>query len=182
MPPSAGQVHLQGQPVAGLLAAERARRLAWLGQEMAGDPAMVPLLLGLGVDELSCSPPLVPQIKKLVRQIKQSEAEALVNRMGFNSQGAPAVAERLNELRAMSPIKFPIGINIGKNRDTPLERAGDDYVRALEILYGVSDYLVINLSSPNTPGLTDLQEAAYLQPLLRQVREARDKAGRSLPG
>jgi dihydroorotate dehydrogenase len=116
------------------------------------------------------------------RLFRVPEAEALVNRMGFNSQGAAAVAERLTDLRAMAPIHFPIGLNIGKNRDTPLEKAGDDYARCLEILYGVADYLVINLSSPNTPGLTNLQEAAYLQPLLRQVREARDKCSRSLPG
>lgn len=116
------------------------------------------------------------------RLFRVPEAAALVNRMGFNSQGAEVVAERLTDLRAMAPIRFPLGINIGKNRDTPLEKAGDDYARCVERLYGVADYLVINLSSPNTPGLTDLQEASYLQPLLRQVREARDKCSRSLPG
>jgi len=116
------------------------------------------------------------------RLFRIPEARALINRMGFNSDGAEAVADRLNDLRAMAPVKFPLGINLGKNRDTPLEQAADDYVRALEILYGVSDYLVINLSSPNTPGLTTLQEAEFLGPLLRQVREARDKSSRSLPG
>jgi dihydroorotate dehydrogenase len=102
--------------------------------------------------------------------------------MGFNSQGALVVAERLTELRALSPVRFPIGVNIGKNRDTPLEKAGGDYAECVEKLYGVADYLVINLSSPNTPGLTNLQEEAYLVPLLSQVREARDRMSRALPG
>lgn len=138
--------------------------------------------LGFGYVEVG-SVTLRPQAgKPRPRLFRLPEAGALINRMGFNSHGAKAVAERLTEVRALSPIRFPLGVNIGKNRDTPLEKAGDDYARALEILYPVADYLVINLSSPNTPGLTNLQEGAYLQPLLRQVREARDKAARAIPG
>ncbi len=116
------------------------------------------------------------------RVFRVPEAEALVNRMGFNSQGAYAVAENLQELRALTPIRFPIGVNIGKNRETPLEQAGEEYAKSLSVLYGVSDYLVINISSPNTPGLTSLQEESYLRPLLQKTREARDKASRTLPG
>jgi dihydroorotate dehydrogenase len=116
------------------------------------------------------------------RLFRVPEARALINRMGFNSQGALVVADRLSHLRAMASISFPLGVNLGKNRDTPLESAADDYVRSLEVLYGVSDFLVVNLSSPNTPGLTKLQEGELLAPLLGRVREARDKAARSAPG
>jgi dihydroorotate dehydrogenase len=82
----------------------------------------------------------------------------------------------------MASIKFPVGVNIGKNRDTPLDRAQDDYVEALQILYGVADYLAVNLSSPNTPGLTGLQEGAQLQSLLARVREARDACAKKIVG
>lgn len=116
------------------------------------------------------------------RLFRVPEARALINRMGFNSQGAQAVAQRLTHLRAMTPISFPIGINLGKNRETPLERAAEDYVRLVERLYSLADYLVVNLSSPNTPGLTELQEGTLLAPLLRAVRETRDKCARSYPG
>lgn len=116
------------------------------------------------------------------RLFRVPEAGALINRMGFNSEGADAVAYRLERMRAMVPVQFPLGVNLGKNRETPLDRAAEDYVQALEILYEVADYLVINLSSPNTPGLTKLQEGDTLRPLLVAVREARDKKAQRLPG
>lgn len=138
--------------------------------------------LGFGFIEVGTVTPRPQPGNPKPRVFRVPEARALINRMGFNSEGAEALAERLQELRALYPIKFPIGVNLGKNKDTPLERAGEDYVLALEKLYAVGDYVVVNLSSPNTPGLTSLQEASYLIPLLRQVREARDRLGRALPG
>ena len=116
------------------------------------------------------------------RVFRLEDSEALINRMGFNSQGAIAVAERLRDLRLFHSLSFPVGINIGKNRDTPLENASQDYVETLKILYPYGDYFVVNLSSPNTPGLTDLQEKSYLKPLLDSVREAREEAARRYPG
>jgi dihydroorotate dehydrogenase len=142
--------------------------------------------LGFGYIEVGSVTPRPQHGNPRPRLFRLPEARALINRMGFNSEGAEAVAQRLGELRAMARIDFPLGINIGKNRTTPLERAGEDYVEALEKLYAVADYLVVNLSSPNTPGLTDLQEKAFLAPLLQGVREARDRqesrsAGRPRP-
>jgi dihydroorotate dehydrogenase len=102
--------------------------------------------------------------------------------MGFNSEGAAAVADRLTHLRAFASVNFPIGVNLGKNRETPLERAAEDYVEGLRQLYGVADYLVVNLSSPNTPGLTGLQEGELLGPLLRKVREAAERCASRTPG
>jgi dihydroorotate dehydrogenase len=138
--------------------------------------------LGFGYLEIGSVTPRPQAGNPRPRLFRVPEARALINRMGFNSQGAVAVAERLTHLRAMAPVDFPLGINLGKNRDTPLEKAADDYVTALELLYGVADYLVVNLSSPNTPGLTSLQEASYLGPLLAKVKAARDKAARVKPG
>ncbi len=88
---------------------------------------------------------------------------ALVNRMGFNNAGAAALAERLAALR---PLPVPLGISLGKSRVTPLSEAVADYVAAAEILAGHGDYLAVNVSSPNTPGLRRLQDRALLDELL----------------
>ncbi len=116
------------------------------------------------------------------RLFRLEESRALINRMGFNSDGAVEVAEELKDLRLFHKLDFPVGINLGKNRETPLERAGAEYAETLKILYPYGDYFVVNLSSPNTPGLTDLQEKSFLKPLLEKVFEARVEATRRVPG
>lgn len=138
--------------------------------------------LGFGFIEVGSVTPRPQSGNPRPRLFRLPESRALINRMGFNSEGAEVVADRLTDLRALVPIKFPIGVNLGKNRETPLEQAADDYVMALNWLYPVADYLVVNLSSPNTPGLTNLQEGAYLQPLLAKVREARDNWAKKMGG
>lgn len=94
---------------------------------------------------------------------------AVVNRMGFNNHGAAAAAERLRPLRSRAhrPI---IGVNIGKTRSVPLENALDDYVLSARMLAPHADYLVVNVSSPNTPGLRGLQDGERLEPLLSAVQ------------
>ena len=92
---------------------------------------------------------------------------ALINRMGFNSEGSEVVSRRL---KRKSP-KIPVGINIGKSRDVPLDRAVDDYLFSLGNLFGFADYIVINVSSPNTPGLRALQEGDRLYPLLDTLKK-----------
>ncbi len=138
--------------------------------------------LGFGFIEVGTVTPEPQRGNPRPRLFRLPEAEALINRLGFNSHGAAVVAERLNHLRAMHALKFPIGVNIGKNRQTALEDAASDYERALDELYAVADYLVINLSSPNTPGLTTLQEGKNLAPLLQRVRDRRDYLSRTKPG
>lgn len=177
----------------------RAARLGGWKGEIAGIPLDSPLGLAAGFDkdghlvlglrslgfafiEVGTVTPRPQPGNPKPRLFRLPEAHALINRMGFNSEGAEAVASRLTHLRAFSTIDFPVGVNLGKNRDTALEKAGDDYVKALDLLYPVADYLVVNLSSPNTPGLTGLQEGALLAPLLRQVRDARDRQARRVPG
>jgi dihydroorotate dehydrogenase len=92
--------------------------------------------------------------------------EALLNRMGFNNPGAEAVAARLRGAR-IEPV---LGINLGKSKATPLEEATGDYLRSLDLLHPFAAYLVVNVSSPNTPGLRSLQEAEPLRELLRALR------------
>jgi dihydroorotate dehydrogenase len=99
------------------------------------------------------------------------EQQALVNRLGFNNDGADAVAERLYKLRQRGRWPaVPVGINIGKSRVTPLEDATDDYLYSFRLLRDFADYIALNVSSPNTPGLRELQESPALSELLRAIR------------
>lgn len=96
---------------------------------------------------------------------------AVVNRMGFNNHGAEAAADRLRKLRARRR-RGVIGVNIGKSRVVEVADATADYVRSATLLAPLADYLVVNVSSPNTPGLRGLQAVETLRPLLEAVREA----------
>jgi dihydroorotate dehydrogenase len=91
---------------------------------------------------------------------------AIINRFGFNSVGGAGVAVNL---AASLPLPIRVGLNLGKNKTTPNEQAADDYLRALEVLHPYADYVVINVSSPNTAGLRDLQESRALRALVEQV-------------
>lgn len=103
---------------------------------------------------------------------------ALLNRMGFNNAGAEAIAGRL----ARRPAEGPLGINLGKSRVTPLEEAAADYLRSLELLEPHADYLVVNVSSPNTPGLRALQAAEPVGELLRPLLRRRDELAAARKG
>jgi len=104
------------------------------------------------------------------------EQLALINRLGFNNDGADAVAERLRKLRASGRWPaVPVGINIGKSKATPLEEATDDYLYSFRLLCEFADYIALNVSSPNTPGLRDLQAAAALSQLLRAIGDENRK-------
>ncbi len=94
---------------------------------------------------------------------------ALINRMGFNNGGAAAAVPRLKKLRSLKhrPV---IGVNIGKSRITEVENATEDYLISTKLLAPLADYLVVNVSSPNTPGLRGLQEITQLKPLLSAVK------------
>ena len=96
---------------------------------------------------------------------------AVINRMGFNNQGAEAAARRLAKLRRRS-TRAVIGVNIGKSRVVEVDDATADYVRSATLLAPLADYLVVNVSSPNTPGLRGLQAVETLRPLLEAVRDA----------
>lgn len=101
---------------------------------------------------------------------------ALINRLGFNNDGADAVAERLQKLR-QSPLRpsIPIGINLGKSKVTPLADAAGDYLYSFRRLQAVADYVALNVSSPNTPGLRSLQDDEALAELLRVITEENER-------
>jgi dihydroorotate dehydrogenase len=99
------------------------------------------------------------------------EAEALVNALGFPGEGVEAVRVRLDSLRESGLLRIPVGVNIGKNKDTSNDKAVSDYLEVLDHLHGVADFFVVNVSSPNTPGLRDLQAMENLRPLLGTLME-----------
>jgi dihydroorotate dehydrogenase len=110
------------------------------------------------------------------RMFRFPDERALVNRMGFNNQGAAALSARLRALRARPGFKPIIGVNIGKTKVVPEEEAVADYVTSARLVADVADYVVVNVSSPNTPGLRNLQAADKLRPILTGVRAALDEA------
>ena len=125
--------------------------------------------LGFGFVELGTVTPRPQAGNPRPRLFRLGEDEALINRMGFNNAGADALAGRIRDARPDLPDGFVIGVNIGRNRDTLDERAIADYVAAASSVADVADYLAINVSSPNTPGLRDLQEPERLAALLVAV-------------
>ncbi len=107
-----------------------------------------------------------PRVFRLPRQ------RALINRLGFNNEGAAAVAERLARWKASGRWpRMPVGINLGKSRVTPLEHAADDYAESFRLLREHGDYFAVNVSSPNTPGLRELQAVDHLRGILRALRK-----------
>ena len=110
------------------------------------------------------------------RMFRFTDERALVNRMGFNNQGAAALSARLRALRARPGFKPVIGVNIGKTKAVPEDEAVADYATSARLVADVADYVVVNVSSPNTPGLRDLQAAGKLRPILLGVRAALDEA------
>ncbi|MCA2181117.1 quinone-dependent dihydroorotate dehydrogenase [Nonomuraea glycinis] len=103
---------------------------------------------------------------------------AVVNRMGFNNAGATAAARRLRRTRGVPVV---VGVNIGKTKVVPESEAAADYVASARKLAPLADYLVVNVSSPNTPGLRDLQAVSLLRPLLTAVKEVADGTPRRTP-
>lgn len=117
------------------------------------------------------------------RAWREVPLRAVRNRMGFNNKGAEAAAHRLARLRkSRSGRCLIVGVNIGKNRVTPPEAAAADYAACATALAPYADFLVVNVSSPNTPGLRDLQAVEALRPILTATREAADaSAGKRVP-
>ncbi|PWU20285.1 MAG: dihydroorotate dehydrogenase (quinone) [Verrucomicrobia bacterium] len=103
--------------------------------------------------------------------------EAIVNRMGFNNIGAEAMAQKLADWRARGLWpNHPVGINLGKSKNTPLEKAVEDYANSFRVLCQHADFFVVNVSSPNTPGLRELQDKTALREILIAINEAEPRA------
>jgi dihydroorotate dehydrogenase len=134
-------------------------------------------MLGFGFVEVGTVTPRPQPGNEKPRMWRELDLRGVRNRMGFNNEGAEAAAERLRRLRSTKAGRAAVvGANIGKNKTTPAERAADDYAACARLLAPWADYLVVNVSSPNTPGLRDLQTTAELRPILRAAREAADEA------
>lgn len=133
--------------------------------------------LGFGFVEIGTVTPLAQPGNPKPRLFRLPEDKAVINRMGFNNEGATAAAERLSKPHE----RIIVGGNIGKNKDTPNENAIDDYEKAFIALYNVVDYFVVNVSSPNTPGLRALQDKEPLTKILNRLQVLNKEMGKNRP-
>ena len=138
--------------------------------------------LGFGFIEIGTITPRPQTGNPTPRLFRLLEHEAIINRMGFNN---PGIAGGVANVRKSKTFRGVIGFNIGKNKDTPNEQAIDDYLTCLRGAWPVADYIAVNLSSPNTPGLRDLQAADSAARLLGRLQQERDRlsneSGRNVP-
>jgi len=138
--------------------------------------------LGFGHVEIGTVTALAQPGNPQPRMFRYPAQEAVINRMGFNNEGAAAVAARLAKQPGVGARRIPLGINLGKSKVTDIEKAAEDYLASFVLLADYADYLVLNVSSPNTPGLRQLQDESRLRELLGAVtranRERAEKPGK----
>lgn len=125
--------------------------------------------MGLGFVEVGTVTPKPQAGNSKPRLFRIAEKQALINRMGFNNVGVDAMVMKLQSRK----VPGIVGVNIGKNKDTALNHALTDYQLCLKAVYPYADYVVINISSPNTPGLRELQSTHYLNQLLQGLQRAK---------
>ena len=123
--------------------------------------------LGFGFVEVGTVTPRQQPGNPKPRLLRFAKEQAVINRMGFNNAGVAALKQRLEQRE----VEGTLGINIGKNKGTPLEKAYEDYAYCMRELYSYADFFVVNISSPNTIGLRDLQHGDYLTQLLAHLKE-----------
>jgi dihydroorotate dehydrogenase len=128
--------------------------------------------LGFGHVEVGTVTALAQPGNPRPRMFRYPAQEAIINRMGFNNEGADAVAARLAKQPRRGARKIPLGINLGKSKVTEIEKAPEDYLASFARLADFADYLVLNVSSPNTPNLRQLQDESRLRELLGAVTNA----------
>jgi dihydroorotate dehydrogenase len=128
--------------------------------------------LGFGFIEIGTTTPRPQDGNPKPRMFRLRQHEAVINRLGFNNLGVDALVRNVERARRRGPGL--LGINIGKNRDTPNEDAADDYLHCLERVYPLADYVTVNISSPNTQGLRDLQQEDALWRLVCTLRERQE--------
>lgn len=127
--------------------------------------------LGFGFIEVGTVTPIAQQGNPQPRLFRLEDAKAIINRMGFNNHGVDYLVQQVIH----SSYRGVLGINIGKNKDTPAEKAVDDYLICMRKVYPHASYIAVNLSSPNTPGLRDLQFGEPLELLLDQLKQEQKK-------
>lgn len=129
--------------------------------------------LGFGFIEIGTVTPRPQDGNPKPRMFRLPDRLAVINRLGFNNLGVDALVRNVERARRRGIL----GINIGRNADTPNERAVDDYLHCLERVYALADYVTVNISSPNTTGLRDLQQGEALRGFIGTLREAQEKLG-----
>ena len=130
--------------------------------------------LGFGFVEVGTVTPKPQEGNPRPRMFRLPEHQAVINRLGFNNEGVDVLVRNVERARRKHGL---LGINIGKNKDTPNESAEDDYLHCLERVYPIADYITVNISSPNTAGLRELQEEQSLRRLVGALREAQEALG-----
>lgn len=132
------------------------------------------LALGFGFVEVGTVTPKPQAGNPKPRMFRLPEHNAIINRLGFNNEGVDALVRNVERAQRKHGL---LGINIGKNKDTPNEDAASDYLHCLERVYPLADYITINISSPNTAGLRELQEEQALRQLIGSLRDAQEALG-----
>jgi len=132
------------------------------------------LALGFGFVEVGTVTPRAQAGNPKPRMFRLPQHKAVINRLGFNNDGVDALVRNVERARRRTGV---LGINIGKNKDTANEDAGLDYLHCLERVYALADYVTINISSPNTAGLRELQEEQQLRQLVGTLRDAQERLG-----
>jgi dihydroorotate dehydrogenase len=131
--------------------------------------------LGFGFIEVGTVTPRAQPGNPQPRMFRLPEANAIINRMGFNNGGVDAFVANVQASKFYQDKKGILGLNIGKNADTPIERAADDYLYCLEKVYPYASYVTVNISSPNTKNLRQLQGASELDALLSRLKDAQQR-------
>ena len=149
------------------------------GYDKNGQAVLGLSMLGFGHIEVGTVTPWAQAGNPRPRIFRLPEEAALINRMGFPNHGMARVAARLRQLkeRRVSARPFILGVSLGKQKETPLAEAAEDYVIVMRAVHAFADYLAINVSSPNTPGLRALQGRAYLEGLLERLQEENLRLG-----
>lgn len=136
--------------------------------------------LGFGHVEIGTVTHLQQPGNERPRVFRYRDHDAIINRMGFNNDGAEAVAKRLKSSLGKRKSRVPLGINIGKSKIVPLDQAVADYLASFQLLAEYADYMTINISSPNTKGLRKLQKEGYLDKLLGELAKSNRSRAKKL--
>ncbi|MCC8363567.1 quinone-dependent dihydroorotate dehydrogenase [Lysobacter sp. A6] len=151
------------------------------GLDKNGEHIDALLALGFGFIEIGTTTPRPQEGNPKPRMFRLPDQRAVINRLGFNNLGVDALVRNVEKAKRRGVL----GINIGKNKDTPNESAESDYLYCMERVYALADYITVNISSPNTAGLRELQEEQQLRRLVAALREAQERLaaqhGRRVP-
>ncbi len=145
------------------------------GLDKDGEAILAFQALGFGFVEVGTVTPRPQPGNPKPRLFRLPESQAVINRMGFNNQGADALVRRIARVRETGKLSIPLGINIGKNAKTPIEDAMNDYLMGFKTVRDFADFLVVNVSSPNTKNLRTLQQAKRLKIILEALQEENQK-------